>query len=225
MKFNKVYNVYLERYVNEGILGSVASAIPRTMGYIAKDIATAGLKDNLIGQAFSQVRQTQAGERTESRSKEDKIVEKVKSELTNDPSFINKKITFKDAAKSLNITVSYNELTNYRLSVVSRPNQEAIKDLISEKDLNSMSLYNNNARNIIRDKIKEVLTEFDKESKEDMGEDFKKVKVDENQVLMKIERKIKDVFKPGMDSRSMSDKLTWIYIIATIGGLSLSIER
>jgi hypothetical protein len=88
-----------------------------------------------------------------------------------------------------------------------------------------MSLYNNNARNIIRDKIKEVLTEFDKESKEDMGEDFKKVKVDENQVLMKIERKIKDVFKPGMDSRSMSDKLTWIYIIATIGGLSLSIER
>ena len=74
MKFNKIYNIYLEKYLNEGLLGSIAAAVPRTVGHIAKDIATAGLKDNLVAQAFGQVREKQAGEREAQRTKEGKVL-------------------------------------------------------------------------------------------------------------------------------------------------------
>lgn len=226
MKFNKTYNLYLEKYLNEGLLGSIAAAVPRTVGYIAKDIATAGLKDNLIGQAFSQVRQQQATERGEQRTKEGKVLEILKEELMNDPQFIKKKINFTfDAGSGLtNEQKSYNELSNF--SARDRDKIRVIKKIIAEVDLNdpSFNLYNNTVKSTIQQKIIEVIQKINKEDKEDLGQDYKKIKVDNQQILTKLERQIQDYLKPLGVNKSVENKVIWLYILSTMSGSTPSIK-
>lgn len=227
MKFNKIYNTYLEKYLNEGMLGSIAAAIPRTVGYIAKDIATAGLKDNLIGQAFGQVRQQQAGERESQRTKEGKVLDTLKEELMNDPNFIKKKINFEfDAGRGLtNEQKSYNELSDFGARA-DRDKIRVIKKIIAEVDLNdaSFNLYNNNVQSTIKQKILEVIQKINTEDKQDLGQDYKKVKTDSQQVLTKLERMINDTLKPLGVGKSVENKVIWLFILAAMSGSTPTIK-
>jgi len=224
MKFNKLYKQYMESFVSEGLLGSIASAIPRTIASTVGNVVKQAYADNPYVQAYGQVRQAQKGEREAQRTKEDAVLEKVKKELMDDPSFINKKISFQDPSKSLNVTASYNELTNYRLTVINRASQEEIKELIQEKDLNNPNIYDDTAKKLIIDKIQKVVDQMNKESKQDKGEDYNKVKTDVKQVLLKLDRMLKDLFKP-ISNENIGKKIIWMYIITAITGENLTINR
>lgn len=228
MKFEKTYKEYMKQFVVEGILGSVAAAIPRTIGKAVGNVVKQAYADNPYVQAFGQVRQAQAGEREAQRTKEGKILNELEKEMMNDPNFIKKRInfTFELSAGTglLSEQKSYNELSNYPTK--ERDKVRAIKKVIAEVDLNdpSFNLYNQKVKDSIKEKVNEIIQKTNKEQKQDQGEDYKKVKADTQNILIKIERMINDTLKPLGVNKSIENKVVWLYILAAMTGSTPSIK-
>lgn len=228
MKFNKKYNEYMDQFVVEGLLGSVAAAIPRTIGTAVGNVVKQAYADNPYVQAFGQVRQAQAGEREAQRSKEGEILKKLEEELTNDPEFIKKQITFVYSMSGRgNVTEkkTYSDLTQFRTRR-DTDTINAISKVIAQVDLNnpSFNLYNNNVQNNLKDKISEIILKYNKQGKEDMGEDYKKVKTEIPNIIKKVERMLEDTLKPLGVNKSLQNKITWLFILANMSGTTPTIK-
>jgi len=243
MKFNKTYNEYMKEFVAEGLLGSVAAAVPRTIGTALKNVVKNAYADNPFVQAASQVRQQQATERSEVRSKNKEILEKVKTDLKNDPNFTNTKITFTDSTyvphlstgrKIDRTTLSYGEIETastidrYRRTArsIDIDQIEGIKKLISETDLNKYNLFDSNVQNKLKEKIKLISAETEKNLKTNEGEDYKKRLADVDKVFEGIKQDIQIYFKPLGVGKTNSEKQDWLYILIYFGGKNgLEIKR
>jgi hypothetical protein len=228
MKFNKTYNEYMQQFVAEGLLGSIAAAIPRTIGKAVGNVVKQAYGDNPWVQAYGQVRQQQSGEREAQRSKEGEIFAKVEEDLQNDPNFISKKITFVyslSTGSPITESKSYADLTQYRTRR-DTDKINAISKVISEVDLNntSFNLYNGTVQKSLKEKISEVILKENKEKKQDMGEDFKKVKAEIPNIINKIERMLKDTLQPLGANKGLGKKITWLFILANMSGSTPTIK-
>lgn len=228
MKFEKTYKEYMKQFVAEGLLGSVAAAIPRTIGTAVGNVVKQAYADNPYVQAFGQVRQAQAGEREAQRSKEGEILKKLEEELMNDPQFISKQITFIFSLSGVSKTENktYSDLTQFKTEKDTYE-RNAISKVVAQVDLNkpSFNLYNSTVQKNLSEKVNEVLTKQNKEKKEDMGEDYKKVKAEIPNIIKKLERMLKDILQPlGGASKSVDQKIIWLFILANMSGTTPTIK-
>jgi hypothetical protein len=229
MKFEKTYKQYMEQFVVEGLLGSIAAAIPKTIGKAVGNVVKQAYADNPYVQAFGQVRQDQQGQREAQRSKEGEILKKLEEELMNDPHFISKQITFVFSMSGVSTTEhkKYSDLRKYNTrKEIDAIN--AISKVVAQVDLNdpSFNLYNSTVQKNLSEKVNEVLTKENKEKKEDMGEDYKKVKAEIPNIMRTLERMLKNILQPlgGTGSKSVDQKEIWLFILANMSGTTPTIK-
>lgn len=242
MKFEKTYKEYMKQFVVEGILGSVAAAIPRTIGKAVGNVVKQAYADNPYVQAFGQIRQDQQGQRSELRSKNAEILQGVKEDLKNDPNFVNTPITFTDSTytplsggKPVSSTqITYKDLvTGARLDRVRRAARrididqlEAIENLIGEMDLNTLNLFDTATQNKIKEEIIKTSKELEDKLKNDQGEDYKKREAEVEKVFAGVQQDLQKYLKPLGSGKTNTEKRDWLYILAYLGGkTSLHIKR
>lgn len=241
MKFNKKYNEYMDQFVVEGLLGSVAAAIPRTIGTAVGNVVKQAYADNPYVQAFGQVRQAQATERSEIRAKNAEVLQAVKEDLKNDPNFINTPITFTDSTYRplsgnpvKNTRITYKELTTFsKLDNTRRSRRsfdidqiEAIEYLITEMDLNALNLFDTATQNKIKEEITKTSKETEDKLKTNEGEDYKKRQAETEKVFIGVQQDLQKFLKPLGTGKDNTEKRDWLYILAYLGGkTNLHVKR
>jgi hypothetical protein len=242
MKFDKTYKQYMEQFVVEGLLGSVAAAIPRTIGTAVGNVVKQAYADNPYVQAFGQVRQKQQGERSELRAKNAEVLQGVKEDLKNDPNFINTPIIFTDSTysplsggKPINNTkITYKDLVNAAKLDRTRRRQrgvdidqiEAIENLIGEMDLNTLNLFDTATQDKIKEEIQKTSKETEDKLKNTQGEDYKKRQAEIEKVFVGVKQDLQKYLKPLGVGKSNTEKRDWLFILAYLGGkTSLHVKR
>jgi len=243
MKFEKTYKQYMEQFVVEGLLGSIAAAIPKTIGKAVGNVVKQAYADNPYVQAFGQVRQDQQGQRSEVRAKNAEVLQGVKDDLKNDPMFIRTEITFTDSSyvplssgrKYINNTkISYYDLVNdpklgekrMQTRGVDLDQLEGIEKLISEMDLNTLNLFDTETQNKIKEEIQKTSKEAEDKLKNTQGEDYKKRQAETEKVFIGVQQDLQKYLKPLGVGKSNTEKRDWLFILAYLGGkTSLHVKR